>query len=688
SDMSTQYIHFFSALRNGDVFFSNNLALSGSFAGTFAYYLSSPLSVLVFLFRKEQIQSAMLLIIYLKLSLSAVSFGYLQYSLTGTADTSMLIFPFCYSLMSFGFFFFINAFWLDSFIYLPLLVLSVLKLIESGRSGILPVILAVLFISNFYISYIVGIFLLLFLVTESIAQSLTVKQIMNRILKLTEYALVAIGMAAVVLLPAFLDLSKSFRADSFDGYGQLNFTLKQLLLKLLPGSYDSIGNLAAPTVFCGVLVFILAVGYFLLSNIKPKDKICHAALLVVMMLSFLLPALDRVWHVFAYPNAFAYRYAFCFSFLLIFLSVKTLRNLDYLPSTYLMSWFILPLLCLFFMRRLLSNSSMGSVITFISAVTLCLVILLLLKHIESVRLKQFLAVGMVILNILELTLNGTMIIRAMETADDDTAYIFPNYSEWVEEYETVSYLLEMTQTNEASFLRVESLLPDSYNRGGSLRYMGVSLFSSCYSEKLQRLYGQLGYYGEYKGYWYKTGSPQLDALFGIGWLVAPTNNLNGYHEVAEENGIYLLASDAKNLPGIMFPVSDEIYSVMLTDRANDNVSEILSCCHIDFFGQPNDFIVVVRDWQKKRISVECSAPVDFVMQTTLQYDKNYSVYIDGKKTDFTETLGALFAFDVTSGSHSIIIEYHNKGVYIGMTISLLSLLGYLLVIWIRKSRQG
>ena len=580
SDMKSQYVHFFLALRNGDVLYTDTVGLGGSFSGTFAYYLSSPFSLLVFLFKKENIETALFLIISLKLSFAASSFCYMQYSFMKKTSGSLVIFPLCYSLMSFGFFFFINVFWLDSFIYLPLLVLSLIKLKETGSSRFMPLLLSIMFISNFYISYIVGLFLLLFLLTECIKDRFRVKDILARVGRLVLYAVIAIALSSFLLLPAAKDFLSSIKAENFDGYSTLNFTLKQFVLKLFPGSYDSIGNVAAPTIFCGTLVFILSLGFFFLKGISKREKLCYLGLVGTMLLSFLLPFLDRVWHVFSYPNAFAYRYAFCFSFLLIYLSQKVFLRLDELPMIYIFSWFSIPVLCLVFFKKLSNNISKMSLVTLIVSVSLILALLILMKSKKLIRLKNLLVTVLVAVNLLELFLNGALILYSIERKEDETAYVFSEKQEWTSNY-TFSLLL-LEETKGKGLYRTENLLPESYNEAASLRYHGVSLFSSCYSPKLQSLYTKLGYFGEYKGYGYLVGSVQTDRLFGIRWLLSDTANIYNYHVIAENNGLFLLELDEVTPFSIMFPVSDEIYSLSLTNSPEDNIKSIFNLCYSDY----------------------------------------------------------------------------------------------------------
>lgn len=120
----------------------------------------------------------------------------------------------------------------------------------------------------------------------------------------------------------------SGKLDSgFTGYEpqqSTNFVFKNLFTKLLPGKYDSITNSGLPSIYPGLLLVLLAVIYFLLRQIKLREKIGMAAMLILFAISFYYIPLDKVWHGFQYPNWFPYRYAFLCSFTLIYMALRSI----------------------------------------------------------------------------------------------------------------------------------------------------------------------------------------------------------------------------------------------------------------------------------------------------------------------------------------------------------------------------
>ena len=75
SDMSSQYVEFFCALKNGELFFSWSKALGTSYIGVFSYYVSSPLSLLTLFVPNEAMPLGLMGLIALKVGLSGLSFA-------------------------------------------------------------------------------------------------------------------------------------------------------------------------------------------------------------------------------------------------------------------------------------------------------------------------------------------------------------------------------------------------------------------------------------------------------------------------------------------------------------------------------------------------------------------------------------------------------------------------------------
>ena len=137
-DLNAQYVYFFGALRRvlyGDasLFYSFSRALGGEFLGIFAYYLASPLSLLVALFPADNILDALLVIFTLKCGLCSVTLAYyLEAHGIGTKP-ARIIFGALYALSGYGMIYQHNTMWIDCMMLLPLVALGIEKLISEKK---------------------------------------------------------------------------------------------------------------------------------------------------------------------------------------------------------------------------------------------------------------------------------------------------------------------------------------------------------------------------------------------------------------------------------------------------------------------------------------------------------------------------------------------------------------------------
>lgn len=673
SDMYYQYIDFFTALRNGTVVYTTGLGLGGDFLGTYAYYLASPFSLVVFLFPVEKMQAAVLLIVFLKVAASAASFTYMLYRLYEKLDIATLAFSLCYALMSYVFFFFINVFWFDALVWLPLLAVSTVNLVETGKMRWTPLLLAALFISNFYISYMTGLFLLLFVLYLCARYACGLRQTLVGVAKLAASAVIAALMSAVLLLPVAKNYAAGAGIEVYSGYQNVNFTPRQFLLKLFNGYFDSIGNYAAPTIFCGVAIFLLVAAYFFIKSISIKEKLVAGAVLVFMLASFYWPKLDIIWHAFAYPNAFAYRYAFCFSFLLVFLAYRAFAKIDEVPAAVLWGAGGVALLLGCFSGRLLQGVSAYSFAATLAAWILYPLLLLVVKKARQKRFADWAVKILSLIVVAELCLNGFLLLRG-----NDIQNMFPDYDDWLLEREAKSALL--LQADGRDTYRIADTDRLRRNQGAALAYNGVSISSSNYSPALLDFYGAMGYDNAYKSGTYQPAGLIIDSILGIRYVI--TEGDVEYMQYVTQQDEYRLYYNEYALP-IAFcarAVGDYSFGAntvhnqkqllwALTGNRDDPAEQLLS--QLQAGGMD------VEVYQNGHIEGIVTAKEGCVLQTTLPYDRNYVVRVDGNAVDTYEVFGCLMAVDLSAGTHHIEIRYQPKELYVGAGISILSCGAYM-----------
>ena len=204
SDMSSQYVEFFCALKNGEVFFSWSKALGTGYIGVFSYYVSSPLSLLTLLAPNEELPAALAVLTALKIALAGLSFVLFAQRRFPDCGYGALLGAVCYALMSYNAAYSICIMWLDGVIWLPLILLALERIVAGRGAGPFIAALAVCFCSTWYISYMVGGFCALYLCARLVTLG-PERRALGRILaRFFGGAACALALTAWLWLPTFL----------------------------------------------------------------------------------------------------------------------------------------------------------------------------------------------------------------------------------------------------------------------------------------------------------------------------------------------------------------------------------------------------------------------------------------------------------------------------------------------------
>ncbi len=73
---------------------------------------------------------------------------------------------------------------------------------------------------------------------------------------------------------------------------------------------------------------------------------------------------------------------------------------------------------------------------------------------------------------------------------------------------------------------------------------------------------------------------------------------------------------------------------------------------------------------------------------TIPYDKGWSIYVDGKKTENKTAVGILLSFDTTPGDHEIEMKYLPEGTFAGWIITLLTLIMLIIRGFHKKNKKN
>ncbi len=562
-DLNAQYVYFFEELRDvlrgdGSLLYSWQRSLGGEFMGMFAYYLASPFNLLIALFPENAITEALLTIFVLKAGLSGFNFAvYLHYSDRVKNKYASIIFSSMYALTSYAMVNAHNTMWIDVLLFLPLIILGLEKLINERKYKLYTIVLTVAVISNFYIGFMLCVFIFVYAIYYYCAYGYSEKYNVSgerfhtykSFLRVLLFSILAIGMSAVIIFTIYYSLKFGKNDFSNPDY-TLNskFNLLDLFAKMLPNSYDTVRPEGLPFVYCGVLSLVLIPVFFVSRKITPREKICAGFILSVMVILFSASTLDIFMHGMQKPNWLNYRYSFMFCFLLVVFAHQAFNYLKDVNFNHIVAS------CggLVLLIVLVQNEEykfIDNVLCIWISLIFVGVYLLTLYAVKREKITSFTSLILAILVSTELLINGYV---NLDSLDQDVIFTSRTaYREYIDKMRPLTdYILE----NDTSFYRFEKMSHRRTNDNMALDINGISSSTSTLNASIVKLLNQLGYSS--KSHWskYYGGTPVSDSLLGMKYIITDDDlNTEFFKKLHKENDFNVYQN--KYAQSIAFAVS-------------------------------------------------------------------------------------------------------------------------------------
>ncbi len=336
--------------------YDNTLGGGKNFMSTFGYYMASPLNILVLIFPANMINIAVTLLCTIRLSLGACFMCiFLQKRSTDKNSNWPMLFAITYAFTSYSVIFLFNILWFDAYMLLPLLLYFIeLYIGENKKTGI-AVTLIILFISNFYASYMVGIFSFFYLAgrliyISVIENGIDVKGIIRKCLKFILLAVLSILASCAVIIPVVLDVLRN--RDVLKEKAKTDFIqfkgidiLDQIFFGNV-GEFETLGS-NLPYIFVSLTVTMLILLFFISKVFEKKEKIFYGTVFLLMFISFNVTLIDKMWQAFDTPNWFCHRYSFVFIPVMLVLTLKVFEKIKEIPNKDILKTYVIMILLLF-----------------------------------------------------------------------------------------------------------------------------------------------------------------------------------------------------------------------------------------------------------------------------------------------------------------------------------------------------
>lgn len=513
TDMYHQYAPFFSEFRykllhGGSLFYSFDVGMGVNFLAVYAYYLASPLNWLVILAPEKHVIEFMMLLMIFKLGLSSLSFTFYLRKRAGRKDAGIAFFGIFYALSGYMCAYYWNMMWLDCIILFPLIIYGLEKLVKDGRMFPYVVTLGLCIFSNYYISIMVCIFLVLWFIALNILdEPQDLREFLLRSVKFAAGSLIAGAFAAVILLPAYNALQLSASASSkFPSKVTEYFSVLKMLYRMLPTVNTEQVLAHWPNIYSGTAALILFPLYIMTRKIGTKEKTVYILTAVFFLASFSLNFFDYIWHGLHFPNSLPCRQSFIFVFLVLFMcfraySVKaTFSRKDTGRALFAAVIFII-------LAQQDYDTKYYHIYTFYIAGALSALYAYILRSYNKRKLAPAAAFLLALFAV-------TADVSANAGVTSFTTCSRTYYTNDNDDIRSLTAEVDEAEGKD-SFFRYKKMVRRTKDDGAWLNFRSVSLFSSTADAGLTGLFTKLGCESSTNAYSITGSTPLIDMLFNV-----------------------------------------------------------------------------------------------------------------------------------------------------------------------------
>ncbi|MCI8659090.1 MAG: YfhO family protein [Lachnospiraceae bacterium] len=527
TDMYHQYAPFFSEFRHKlaegeSLLYSWNVGMGVNFSALYAYYLASPLNWLLILCPADLVIEFMTYMIVLKTGLCGLSMAFYLKKHLGTSDFGIAFFGVFYALSGYMAAYSWNIMWLDCILLFPMIMLGLERLVRDGRGLFYCLTLGLSILSNYYISIMTCIFMVLyFIVLLVMEREMTWERFVSRCFFFVFYSLLAGGLAGLVLLPEIYALMMTASGKfNFPKLQDPYFSIIEMLARHMSNVETEIGLDHWPNIYCGVAVFMLLPLYLAAKRISGKEKAVYCIMILFFFASFSVNVLNFIWHGFHFPNSLPCRQSYIYIFLVLVMCCKAYLHLREMPWKYVLISFWGAVGFVLLAQQLVKTEHFHFSVFYVVILFLALYLGVFWLYYKGPVFRNRAILLALALVSMEAAVNMTV---TSVTTVSRTAYIKDN--------KAVDRLMDLVipSRGEDRFFRVEKVTRKTKNDGAWMNFPSVSLFSSTANADLTRFFKKLGCESSTNAYSITGSTPLVDMLFAVRYGL--------YSEDPEDTGI-------------------------------------------------------------------------------------------------------------------------------------------------------
>ena len=551
TDLYHQYLPFMAEFRRrildgSGIGFSWEQGLGSNYSALYAYYLASPINWLFALVPSHALIEAMTVVIVAKIGLCGSSFCYYLSKHFNVEGDSIVMFSLFYSLSGFMAAYNWNIMWLDSIALAPLIILGLEKLVSEGKWKFYCVTLSLCVLTNYYISIMICIFLIIYFII--LVLFLPWKQKAAALGRFAFSSILAACMAALVLVPGVMALTGTkFTGTTFPKTLEYYFTPDKVLARQCMNVCTDLKNDHWPNIYCGVGVLFLFPLYLSCGKISLKKKIPTVCLLAFFILSFSLNTLNFIWHGLNYPDSLPARQSFLYIIVLITACYEAFLHIREFSKKHLLICLLVSaaLVVLFYFRNDNSehfdpNYAIPTTALFLALYAITGVFFYLRKGNQDLIISLILIIALAEVGVNTICTSISTVSRSSYT------------DKWYRKEEAASNI----RKSDNDFYRIEEDTRISKNDGVLSDYMSASLFSSTANGDVETFYKNVGLDSSKVYYSFDGSTPLTDTLLNVRYLMSLNDNdlSNRFRTyVTKDSNISIYKSTHDTSVGYMLP---------------------------------------------------------------------------------------------------------------------------------------
>jgi uncharacterized membrane protein YfhO len=523
SDMYHQYAPFFQELANkikngGSLTYTWDVGMGMNFTALAAYYLASPINVILGFFTGSHMIEVMSALIIIKMGLSSFTMAWYLSKHFHKKTMITAAFGVFYGLSSYFCAYSWNLMWLDCMWLLPLIVYGIEKIVAEKKYKLYCLSLALAIFSNYYIAIMLCIFSVIYFIYCIITSEGENRLLLflKRGLLFGGFSLLAGGMAACLVLPEYNALMLTASGD-FDFPDTLSnyFSIFDMVSRSLMNVDVAIFEPHDPNLYCTVLVFFFVPLYWMASKVPIKQRVGKTVILVIFLLSFNMNIPNYIWHGFHFPNSLPCRESFIYIFVILTMCYEAFVHIKSFSNKQIYSAFGGAAALLLIIEKLYVSDDYDFMIVYLSLAFLA-VYLFWVTLCRNPKVQRALCVYIfLIVAVAEAFINA-----------NETGFSTTSRSYYVKDNEAISELVE-TATEDAEadnnlFWRMEKYERRTKNDQAWHQYRGMSTFSSTVVKAVGDLYSELGLQQSYNSYAFYGATPLTQSLFSVQYTLSNT----------------------------------------------------------------------------------------------------------------------------------------------------------------------